>query len=293
MRTSPSGWGCREGGGRGVDAPQIRASGGKTVDTPAGECSPAAPWVTPNDLAAQAVRRCCQGNVGGAQSRSEETARSQGAAGARRKTEGKWPPHAASGGPPADACGVALRATGPFSVRCRTPSLKRAPAGSGRSRDRLKLRPQLLGGVRMAGLEPMWWSAREWMPFLRCSDCRCSSGWRSRTRHSAPLVRRHGSRGREGPRGNASGMGGWLVARVYGTKASKMSQKSVSRVCCSSAACARCRDAPLAGSVHSLGPRECTDPTGVSRLDAVLEMELQKVRRRACHRRRPGGGDGV
>ena len=57
--------------------------------------------------------------------------------------------------------------------------------------------------------------------------------------------------------------------------------KSVSRVCCSSAACARCRDAPLAGSVHSLGPRECTDPTGVSRLDAVLEMELQKVRRRA------------
>ena len=81
----------------------------------------------------------------------------------------------------------------------------------------------------------------------------------------------------------------------YGpTKASKMSpQKSVSRVCCSSAACARCRDAPLAGSVHSLGPRECTDPTGVSRLDAVLEMELPQTRRRACHRRRPGGGDGV
>ena len=130
-----------------------RASSGKTVDTPAEECSPAAPWVTPSDLAAHAVRRCCQGNVGGAQSRSEETARSQGAAGARRKTEGKWPPHTASGGPPADACGVALRATGPFSVRCRTISLKRAPAGSGRSRDRLKLLPQLLGGVRMAGLE--------------------------------------------------------------------------------------------------------------------------------------------
>ena len=142
----PGGWGCREGGG-------LRASSGKTVDTPAEECSPAAPWVTPSDLAAHAVRRCCQGNVGGAQSRSEETARSQGAAGARRKTEGKWPPHTASGGPPADACGVALRATGPFSVRCRTISLKRAPAGSGRSRDRLKLRPQLLGGVRMAGLE--------------------------------------------------------------------------------------------------------------------------------------------
>ena len=142
----PSGWGCREGGG-------LRASSGKTVDTAAEDCSPAAPRVTPSDLAAHAVRRCCQGNVGGAQSRSEETARSQGAAGARQKTEGKWPPHTASGGPPADACGVALRATGPFSVRCRTPSLKRAPAGAGRSRDRLKLRPQLLGGVRMAGLE--------------------------------------------------------------------------------------------------------------------------------------------
>ena len=82
-------------------------------------------------------------------------------------------------------------------------------------------------------------------------------------------------------------------AKRYGTKASKMSPKSVSRVCCSSAACARCRDAPLAGYTHSLGPRECVYPTGVSRLDAVLEMELQKVRRRACHRRRPGGGDGV
>ena len=80
-----------------------------------------------------------------------ETARSQGAAGARRKNEGKWPPHTASGGPPADACGVALRATGPFSVRCTTASLKRAPAGAGRSRDRLKSRPQLLRGVRMTG----------------------------------------------------------------------------------------------------------------------------------------------
>ena len=27
---------------------------------PAGECSPAAPWATPSDLAAHAVRRCCQ-----------------------------------------------------------------------------------------------------------------------------------------------------------------------------------------------------------------------------------------
>ena len=41
----------------------------------------------------------------------------------------------------------------PLGVLCGTASLKRAPAGSGRSRDRLKLRPQLLGGVRMAGLE--------------------------------------------------------------------------------------------------------------------------------------------
>ena len=73
------------------------------------------------------------------------------APGARRKTDGKWPPHTASGRPPADACGVALRATGPFSVRCTTASLKRAPAGAGRSRDRLKSRPQLLRGVRMAG----------------------------------------------------------------------------------------------------------------------------------------------
>ena len=153
MRASPSGWSCREGGGRGWMHLKYERVAGRPPATPAGECSPAAPWVTPSDLAAHAVRRCCQGNVGGAQSRSEETARSQGAAGARRKTEGKWPPHTASGGPPADACGVALRATGPFSVRCRTPSLKRAPAGSGRSRDRLKLRPQLLGGVRMAGLE--------------------------------------------------------------------------------------------------------------------------------------------
>ena len=80
-----------------------------------------------------------------------------------------------------------------------------------------------------------------------------------------------------------------------GTKASKLSPKKACLEFCSSAACARCRDAPLAGSVHSLGPRECTDPTGVSRLDAVhvLEMELQKVRRRTCHRRRPGGGGGV
>ena len=41
----------------------------------------------------------------------------------------------------------------PLGVLCGTASLERAPAGSGRSRDRLKLRPQLLGGVRMAGLE--------------------------------------------------------------------------------------------------------------------------------------------
>ena len=42
---------------------------GRPPATPAGECSPAAPWVTPSDLAAHAVGRCCQGNVGGVQSR--------------------------------------------------------------------------------------------------------------------------------------------------------------------------------------------------------------------------------
>ena len=64
MRASPSVWCCREVGGRGTDAPQIRASSGRPPATPAGECSPAAPWVTPSDLAAHAVRRCCQGDVG-------------------------------------------------------------------------------------------------------------------------------------------------------------------------------------------------------------------------------------
>ena len=54
--------------------------------------------------------------AGGMQSRWEVTARSKGAAGARRKTDGKWPPRTASGGPPADACSVALPATGPVSV---------------------------------------------------------------------------------------------------------------------------------------------------------------------------------
>ena len=54
--------------------------------------------------------------AGGMQSRWEVTARSKGAAGARRKTDGKWPPRTASGGPPADGCSVALPATGPVSV---------------------------------------------------------------------------------------------------------------------------------------------------------------------------------
>ena len=136
-----------------------RASGGPTGSPPAGD-QPCAARCGRALIGGAPARRCtrlplCQPRqrAGGAQSHSEETARSQGAAGARRKTEGKWPPHTASGGPPADACGVALRATGPFSVRCTTASLKRAPAGAGRSRDRLKSRPQLLRGVRMAGLE--------------------------------------------------------------------------------------------------------------------------------------------
>ena len=36
---------------------------GRPPATPAGECSPAAPWVTLSDLAAHAVRRCCQGGL--------------------------------------------------------------------------------------------------------------------------------------------------------------------------------------------------------------------------------------
>ena len=137
-----------------------RASGGPTGYPPASAQPCAARCGRALTGGAPAAQRCarpplCQPRqrAGGMQSRWEVTARSKGAAGARRKTDGKWPPRTASGGPPADACGVALRATGPFSVRCTTASLKRAPAGSGRSRDRLKSRPQLLRGVRMAGLE--------------------------------------------------------------------------------------------------------------------------------------------
>ena len=147
----------REKGGMTVSAQ--RASGGPTGSPPAGD-QPCAARCGRALIGGAPARRCtrlplCQPRqrAGGAQSRSEETAGSQGAARARRKTDGKWPPHAASA---EAACGghiLALRATGPFSVRCTTASLKRAPAGSGRSRDRLKLRPQLLGGVRMAGLE--------------------------------------------------------------------------------------------------------------------------------------------
>ena len=82
-----------------------------------------------------------------------------------------------------------------------------------------------------------------------------------------------------------------LLHEYMGQKRRKCPKKACHRGFCSSAACARYRDALLAGSVHSLGPRECTDPTGVSRLDAVhvLEMELQKVRRRACHERATEG----
>ena len=79
----------------------------------------------------------------------------------------------------------------------------------------------------------------------------------------------------------------------YGTKASKMSQKSVSRVCCSPTAGARCQEAPLACLRHSLAPSECREPTRPNRLDAALAVGLQQSRRRACHRRRPVGGDGV
>ena len=59
---SSSGRSCREGGGRGMDAPQIRAS---REDRPlsGGRVLPAAPWVTSSDLAAHTARRCCQGGV--------------------------------------------------------------------------------------------------------------------------------------------------------------------------------------------------------------------------------------
>ena len=52
---TPEGW--RTAGGGQLNT---RSSSRKTA-TPAGECSPAAPWVIPSDLAAHAVRRCCQG----------------------------------------------------------------------------------------------------------------------------------------------------------------------------------------------------------------------------------------
>ena len=60
MRTSPSGWGCREGGGRAWMHLKYERVAERPPATPAEECSPAAPWVTPSDLAAHAVRRCCQ-----------------------------------------------------------------------------------------------------------------------------------------------------------------------------------------------------------------------------------------
>ena len=86
----------------------------------------------------------------------------------------------------------------------------------------------------------------------------------------------------------------WVVARVYRTKASKIRpKKRASRVCCSPTAGARCQEAPLACRPHSLAPSECGRPTRPIRLDAALAVGLQQSRRRACHRRRPGGGDGV
>ena len=42
-----------------------------------------------------------------------------------------------------------------LGVRCGMASLKHAPAEAGRSRDRLKSRPQLLRGMRMAGYDQL------------------------------------------------------------------------------------------------------------------------------------------
>ena len=100
-----------------------RASGGPTGYPPASAQPCAARCGRALTGGAPAAQRCarpplCQPRqrAGGMQSRWEVTARSKGAAGARRKTDGKWPPRTASGGPPADGCSVALLATGPVSV---------------------------------------------------------------------------------------------------------------------------------------------------------------------------------
>ena len=45
---------------RGAAHLKLERVAGISPAAPAGECSPAAPWVTPSDLAAHAVRRCCQ-----------------------------------------------------------------------------------------------------------------------------------------------------------------------------------------------------------------------------------------
>ena len=113
-----------------------------------------------------------------------------------------------------------------------------------------------------------------------CRARRCSRAWRR-----PPSV----GTGSATPRWRRS----WRRRSTSPTSSCRPSTPASSRVCGSSAACARCRDAPLAGYTHSLGPRECVYPAGASRLDAALAVELPQTRRRACHRRRPGGGDGV
>ena len=99
-----------------------RASGGPTGYPPAGD-QPCAARCGRALIGGAPARRCtrlplCQPRqrAGGAQSRSEETAGSQGAARARRKTDGKWPPHAASA--EAACCGRVLALRASIPSRC-------------------------------------------------------------------------------------------------------------------------------------------------------------------------------
>ena len=123
-----------------------RASSGKTVDTPAEECSPAAPWVTPSDLAAHAVRRCCcQGMLGACK-----------AAGKRRPAPRGEKTDVAAAFSLRRASGGRLRRDAPReqprlgSAAGRPRFNVRLPGWGGH---RMKSRPQLLRGVIEAGQE--------------------------------------------------------------------------------------------------------------------------------------------
>ena len=65
-------------------------------------------------------------------------------------------------------------------------------------------------------------------------------------------------------------------------------RKSVSRVCCSPTAGARCQEAPLACRPHSLAPRECGRPTRPIRLDARALARLWSCHKLAAERATEG-----